>query len=88
MSARPTRISTDIDFEKDGKQVSHLFMPWSMNDSAYKVVHIPIACIKNGPGPTMLFTAGTHGDEYEGQVGLLNLARELDPAHHRLGRRP
>jgi len=57
MTARPTRISTDVDFDKDGKQVSNLFMPWSMNDSAYKVVHIPIACIKNGPGPTMLFTA-------------------------------
>ncbi len=79
MTTRPTRISTDIDFDKDGKQVSNLFMPWSMNDSAYKVIHIPIACIKNGPGPTMLFTAGTHGDEYEGQIGLLNLIRELEP---------
>ncbi len=34
---------------------------------------------KNGAGPTILFTAGNHGDEYEGQVTLLRLAKELDP---------
>jgi hypothetical protein len=32
-----------------------------------------------GPGPTALLTAGTHGDEYEGQVALLRRARELAP---------
>nr|WP_272214171.1 succinylglutamate desuccinylase/aspartoacylase family protein [Marinicella sp. W31]MDC2877331.1 succinylglutamate desuccinylase/aspartoacylase family protein [Marinicella sp. W31] len=34
-------------------------------------------CIRGGDGPTALFTAGTHGDEYEGQIALLKLAREL-----------
>jgi predicted deacylase len=81
MTDRPTRISTDIDFNKDGKQVGNLFLPWSRNVSAYSVIHIPVACIKNGDGPTMLYTGGTHGDEYEGQVALLNLIRELDPKH-------
>jgi predicted deacylase len=83
MSNRPTRLSTDIDFERDGKQVSNIFMAWSRNASAYGEIHIPIACIKNGQGPTILYTAGTHGDEYEGQVALLNLIRELEPGQIR-----
>ncbi len=79
ISDRPTRLSTDIDFERDGKQVSIIHMAWSRNASAYGEIQIPIACIKNGSGKTMLYTAGTHGDEYEGQVALLNLIRELEP---------
>jgi predicted deacylase len=35
--------------------------------------------LKNGDGPTALFVSGTHGDEYEGQVALCNLARSLKP---------
>jgi len=40
---------------------------------------IPIAIIKNGKGPTALFTGGNHGDEYEGPIALFDLARTLDP---------
>ena len=36
--------------------------------------------INNGEGPTVTLTGGVHGDEYEGPVTLLNLAREIDPA--------
>ncbi|MBI1774765.1 MAG: succinylglutamate desuccinylase/aspartoacylase family protein [Proteobacteria bacterium] len=83
MTTRPTRLSTDIDFDRDGKQVSNIFMAWSRNASAYGEVQIPIACIRNGPGKTMLYTAGTHGDEYEGQVALLDLIRALEPGEIR-----
>ena len=35
--------------------------------------------IRNGPGPVVLMLAGVHGDEYEGQIALGKLARDLDP---------
>jgi predicted deacylase len=38
-------------------------------------------CIRGGDGPTALLTAGTHGDEYEGQIALLALVRVLQQAH-------
>ncbi|WP_052194433.1 succinylglutamate desuccinylase/aspartoacylase domain-containing protein [Aureimonas altamirensis] len=36
--------------------------------------------IDNGKGPTILVCGGIHGDEYEPQVVLRRLAREVDPA--------
>jgi N-alpha-acetyl-L-2,4-diaminobutyrate deacetylase len=73
-----TPISTDIDFEKDGKQVSYLKVPHSRNDSAWGSVLIPITVIKNGVGPTVLLVGGVHGGEYEGPVALMKLHPELD----------
>lgn len=54
-------------------------MPYSCDLSAYGFVPIPVTCIRNGPGPTALLVAGNHGDEYEGQVALMKLARMLGP---------
>lgn len=79
-SAPRSHIVADVDFARDGKQAGTLSMPWSQHDSAYGQIQIPIVVVKNGDGPTMLYTAGTHGDEYEGQVALMRLARELEPA--------
>jgi len=42
-------------------------------------IAIPISLIRNGNGPTALLMAGNHGDEYEGQIALCKLVRELDP---------
>ena len=36
-----------------------------------------------GAGPSVLLTAGNHGDEYEGQIALLKLIRDLDPGRLR-----
>lgn len=77
MSSFRSPIRTDVDFEKDGKQVSHLLAPHSRNSSAWGNVLIPIAVIKNGSGPTALLVGGNHGGEYEGPVSLLKLSREL-----------
>ncbi len=74
-----TKVITDVDFEKTGKQVTRLFVPQSNNDSAWGAVAIPIIVARNGDGPTLLLTGGTHGDEYEGQLALLELARTIDP---------
>src|SRR5258708_112891 len=78
---RRSRVVTDIDFEKQGKQHGFLSVPHSTHESAYGRIQIPIVCVNNGPGPTILLVAGNHGDEYEGQVALQRLARDLKPDH-------
>src|SRR5512137_1362061 len=77
---KPTRIFTDVDYEKDGKQLGWLYLPYSITRSAYGNIAIPVAVIKNGAGPSVLLMAGNHGDEYEGQIGLCKLVRTLDPS--------
>ncbi|MBL8699614.1 MAG: succinylglutamate desuccinylase/aspartoacylase family protein [Alphaproteobacteria bacterium] len=72
-------IWTDIDYEKEGKQVGYLHLPHSVTRSAYGTIAIPIAVIRNGDGPTFLLMAGNHGDEYEGQIVATRLIRELQP---------
>jgi predicted deacylase len=46
---------------------------------AYGIIPVPIAVLAGRPGPTVLLTAGVHGDEYEGQIVLRRLLREIDP---------
>jgi len=73
-----TRAWTTIDFEKDGKQSDYMRVPFSSDKSAYGWIPVPMICIRNGDGPTALLTAGNHGDEYEGQIALLELARTIN----------
>ncbi|MEM5461076.1 succinylglutamate desuccinylase/aspartoacylase family protein [Paraburkholderia phytofirmans] len=73
-----TRIWTPVDFNRDGKQTGSLRLPISNDLSAYGWIPIPIVCIRNGSGPTAVLIAGTHGDEYEGEVALLELARSIE----------
>jgi hypothetical protein len=75
-----SRITCPVDFDKNGKQIGHLRLPFSSNTSAYGWIGIPIAVIRNGSGPTVYLNAGNHGDEYEGQLTLTRLIDELDPA--------
>ncbi len=79
MSVYQTALFADIDYEADGKQVGRLALPWSVTRSAYGVIPIPVAVIKNGSGPTVLLMAGNHGDEWEGQIALGKLIRSLEP---------
>jgi predicted deacylase len=74
MSAR-----ADIDLDAPGKRYGHIRVPHSTHDSAYGFIPIPLAVIRGGAGPDVLLTAGNHGDEYEGQIALLKLMRELEP---------
>lgn len=73
-----TRITTDVDFGREGRQLSFLRLTHSDNRHAFATIPIPIAVIANGEGPSVLLTAGNHGDEYEGQVILHDLLRTLD----------
>ena len=79
MADKPTRLSTPIDFERDGKQCDYLQVPHSVHRSAYGWLPVPLVCVKNGEGPTVLLSSGVHGDEYEGQITLCNLIRDIEP---------
>ena len=75
---KPTLIWTEIDLDKDGKQVGVLQLPYSVTRSGYGMIDIPMAVIRNGEGPSILLMAGNHGDEYEGQVTLARLIHDLE----------
>ncbi len=79
MAPKPTGLSVDIDLEAPGKRFGHIRLPHSTHESAYGWLPIPVAVVQGAAGPDVLLTAGNHGDEYEGQIALLKLMRELDP---------
>lgn len=74
-----SRIACPLDFDRDGRQAGYLRAPLSRNDAGWGTVEIPIFVIRNGRGPTLLLTGGVHGDEYEGQIAISELARSLRP---------
>lgn len=78
----PARVSLDIDLDAPGRHHGYLTVPWSRDDSAWGSVLVPLTVVNgtNGRGPTLLFTGGNHGDEYEGPIALMKLAADLDPA--------
>lgn len=71
-------IKSDIDLDADGKQIGYLRLPHSVHRSAYGWLPIPIASIKRGNGPVVIVSAGTHGDEYEGQIIVSRMIREIE----------
>jgi len=72
-----TQVTATVDFGATGKQSGWLRVPHSVTRSAYGVIPVPITLFRNGDGPSILLTAGTHGDEYEGQVVLTRLVQRL-----------
>ncbi|MDQ0394660.1 succinylglutamate desuccinylase/aspartoacylase family protein [Labrys monachus] len=77
---RRSSVFADVDLGRDGKQVGFFYVPQSPHDDAWGTVRVPLAVIKNGTGPTILFEGGNHGDEYEGPIALGELIRSIDPA--------
>lgn len=71
-------ISSEIDFNREGKQLGFLRVPHSVHRSAYGWIPIPVASFRNGKGPRVLLMAGNHGDEYEGQIAFSTLLRALE----------
>ena len=72
-------ITSSLDFDKPGKQQGFLQVPYSHNLGGWANVLIPTTSISNRKGPTALVLAGNHGDEYQGQIAIMKLARELTP---------
>ena len=78
MSGPPSAVDPTVDFDAEGVQHGFLRLPWSRDDSAWGNLMIPISVARHGLGPTLLVTGGNHGDEYEGPLAILDLARRLD----------
>ena len=81
-----TQIYSTVDFSASGKRHGFLQVPYSYNLAGWANLLVPITVIANGRGPTALVLAGNHGDEYQGQIAIMKLAREveLDMVHGRL----
>ncbi|TXL77621.1 deacylase [Vineibacter terrae] len=82
-AAERSRLFLELDLARNGKQTGFIRVPHSVHRSAYGWLPIPVACIKNGDGPRVLMMAGNHGDEWEGQLALGGLIRDLEPAQVR-----
>lgn len=74
-----SQVFCPVDYERDGKRMGMLEVPQSTNSSGWATAYIPITVLKHGSGPTALLFGGNHGDEYEGPVTLMGLARALQP---------
>jgi N-alpha-acetyl-L-2,4-diaminobutyrate deacetylase len=72
-------VHTSLDIDKPGQQQGFLQVPYSHNLGGWANVMVPITIVANGKGPTVLVLGGNHGDEYQGQIAIMKLARELDP---------
>lgn len=73
-------IHTSLDFDLPGRQQGFLQVPYSHNLGGWANVMIPITVVARGKGPTVLVLGGNHGDEYQGQIAIMKLAREVTPA--------
>ena len=71
-------LNTSSDYV--GKRSGYIQIGDSTNNSGWAHHCVPITSVKNGSGPRVLVLAGNHGDEYEGQVAALDLARRLEVA--------
>ena len=72
-------VITSLDLDKPGKQQGFLQVPYSHNLGGWANVMVPITIVARGKGPTVLVLGGNHGDEYQGQIAIMKLARELTP---------
>jgi N-alpha-acetyl-L-2,4-diaminobutyrate deacetylase len=80
IAKRPTTAFTNVDFDRQGRQIGFVMFPHSPHDDAWGVTRVPIAVIANGKGPTVIIEGGNHGDEHEGPIVIGELARDLNPS--------
>jgi N-alpha-acetyl-L-2,4-diaminobutyrate deacetylase len=73
-------VHCTLDLDAPGKHFGRLEVPRSTNTSGWSHLLVPIVTVNGGDGPTVLVLGGVHGDEPEGQVAALKLARETAPA--------
>jgi N-alpha-acetyl-L-2,4-diaminobutyrate deacetylase len=72
-------IFATLDFDRPGKQQGYLQAPYSHNLGGWANLMIPITVVQSGKGSTALVLGGNHGDEYQGQIAIMKLARKLQP---------
>ncbi|MBM3583304.1 MAG: N-alpha-acetyl diaminobutyric acid deacetylase DoeB [Alphaproteobacteria bacterium] len=66
---------TGIDPFRPGKRHGRIAIP--LRGKA--PIALPVTVVRRGPGPLVLFTGGNHGDEFEGPIALMKIARALEP---------
>lgn len=66
----------DLDLSKPGK---HFYDLTPVAGELAGITGDVMCCIANGEGPTLLLCGGIHGDEYEPQTVLRQLAETLEP---------
>lgn len=66
-----------VDLEATGLQTGSIDVTISDDEHDFGVIPSPLITMTHGDGPTILLVAGTHGDEYEGQIILRRLVHEL-----------
>lgn len=71
-------VHTDFDFDSHGKRSGFIDLTHSDNAHAFSTIRVPVGVICAGAGPTVLMSAGSHGDEYEGQVILHRLMQTMN----------
>ena len=77
-----TGLFHEIDFDADGKTLSFLGTPYSVDRSPITRSR-PRSAASAMARQRVLLMAGNHGDEYEGEIALGRLIRRLDPARVR-----
>lgn len=68
-----------VDLDATGRHVGDLMLRFSDNSNPLGYHPIPVVSLKGGPGPRVLITGGTHGDEFEGPAAIMRLAARLTP---------
>jgi hypothetical protein len=63
-------VSSHFDFDSTGKRRGFIDLNHSDDRHAFSLIRLPVGIISGKPGPTLLITAGNHGDEYEGAGDL------------------
>ena len=73
-------VSTSLDLESPGKRSGFIDLGHSDNRHAFSKIRLPLGVVSGGDGPTLMMTAGNHGDEYEGQAILHRVMQTFPPS--------
>jgi uncharacterized protein len=73
------RVRATVDLNRKGRSIGHLLVPYSDDVHAYGSIPVPVVVIAGAAGPRVLLVAGTHGDEWEGQLLVRNLVASVRP---------
>ncbi|MCG6904287.1 MAG: succinylglutamate desuccinylase/aspartoacylase family protein [Rhodobacter sp.] len=77
--AAASRITLTTDLAAPGRQFGDAMLRWSDNANPLGYHPVPVISLNGGPGPVLLLTGGTHGDEFEGPAAIMRLVHGLDP---------
>lgn len=66
-----------IELAATGKHLWHVRLAFEHEGGEVELL-LPLVVVRNGSGPVVLVAGGTHGDEFEGQIVVSRLCREID----------